>query len=156
MTERIVHLIMTQEFTIYTLIFGAGVGFVASWLKVGGLFRLWRLSAWGFLIWSVYLIGYQQADNRAEHRQQIAEREARIATLQTDLKNANGRAEHAERATAILNALRASDAEAITQLQLEVASAKLQSTAPGAKTDANAFLDDQCRYTARGARRVRE
>ncbi|ARQ01874.1 hypothetical protein [Pseudorhodoplanes sinuspersici] len=98
-----------------------------------------------------------------EHGKSIAEakcdsaaKQAQIDALQADLDLAELRASAADRAIAGLLRQRVENDAAISTLQSEVAEAKLQSTAPGAKIDANAFVDDRCNYTDRGARRVRE
>lgn len=98
-----------------------------------------------------------------EHGKSIAEakcdsaaKDAIIEAQQADLNLAAIRAKSQDDAIAGLLRRRLEDDAAISVLQKEVDDAKLQSTAPGAKIDANALLDDKCNYTARGARRVRE
>ena len=98
-----------------------------------------------------------------EHGKSIAEakcdsaaKQARIDALEADLDLAELRATAADRAIAGLLRQRAENDAEISTLQNEVSQAQLQSTAPGAKIDENAFVDDRCLYTPRGARRVRE
>lgn len=99
---------------------------------------------------------YQHGKSVAAAQCDAAAKQAQIEALRADLNLANLRAAHAETAIAGLLRQRSESERAVEDLQKEIASTKLQSTAPGAKIDANALLDDKCNYTARGARRVRE
>ena len=92
----------------------------------------------------------------AEAKCDAAAKQAQIDALTADLDLANLRADAADKAIAGLLRQRLENDAAISALQKEVDDAKLQSTAPGAKIDENALLDDRCNYTGRGARRVRE
>jgi uncharacterized protein YeaO (DUF488 family) len=79
---------------------------------------------------------------------------ARIAELEQQVELLTQRAEYAAAVQSYLNELRNQDAAEIERLQREVAETALQSTKPGAKNVKNALMDDRCRYTAYGARRV--
>lgn len=99
----------------------------------------------------IHHAGYASAEQKCD----AAALRARVAELQTQLKNANDRAEQSARVVAELQAIDATNAEQIETLRGEIAKAKLQSTQPGAKRDANAFYDDRCNLTDRGARGMR-
>jgi len=80
------------------------------------------------------------------------------AALQAAAIDRDAANERASRSQLVINALQAAEETSrrrIGELTDELASRPLQSTAPGAKVDANALLDDQCRYTPAGARRMR-
>ena len=98
----------------------------------------------------------QHGKSIAEAKCDAAAKQAQIEALLAERDLANLRAAHAEVAIERILRQRAASERAVEDLQKEIAAAKLQSTAPGAKIDANALLDDKCNYTARGARRVRE
>jgi|GEM_PF-4606845 len=98
-----------------------------------------------------------------EHGKSIAEakcdsaaKQAQIEALQRDLKIISDRAARDAEVIDRLREQSTDDAARIDELAAELAKSKQQSTAPGAKIDENALLDDRCNYTARGARRVRE
>src|SRR5205085_11356190 len=99
----------------------------------------------------IYHAGFASAEGKCES----AVLRARVAELQTQLKNANDRAAQAASVIVELQQKDVAAAEREDALRREVATAKLQSTKPGAKIDAMAILDDHCLLTDRGARRLR-
>lgn len=107
------------------------------------------------VVGGAYLYVDHQGYARAEAKCEAAALRARVAELQTQVKNANDRADEAGRVIAELQQKDVAAAEREDALRREVATAKLQSTKPGAKIDATAILDDQCLLTDRGARRLR-
>jgi preprotein translocase subunit SecF len=131
---------------------------VLGMVGLGGVSPIMLLAAALALVGTVSGLVFaidQRGHARAEAKCDAAAQRARVAELQTQLKNANDRAERAARVIVDLQAVDAQNAEQIETLRRDVAAAQLQSTQPGAKPNANAILDDRCLYTDHGARRVR-
>jgi hypothetical protein len=114
-----------------------------------------RIVMFGGMAALIYGVGYWKGDAAASG---ACEARALRAALQATAIDRDAANERAARSALVIKGLRAADdahQRRIAQLIEELARAAPQSTKPGAKVDANALIDDQCRYTAAGARRLR-
>lgn len=149
--------------TLLNVIGGAG-GLAATLTSlpfVGGVMMLFgtrvgRLLMCGAAAALIYGAGYWKGGAAASGACEAQALRARLQAAAIDRDAAN---ERATRSALVIKGLQAADEEnrrRIAELSEELARLSLQSTKPGAKADANALLDDQCRYTAVGARRLRK
>lgn len=102
---------------------------------------------------AVILLGGAYHKGAAKERRQCQADalRAELQATQLDLSLATNRARVQGDILQKLGAGDTADAETLNRYAAAIAAAKLQSTQPGAKRDANALLDDQCRLTKRGA-----
>jgi hypothetical protein len=117
--------------------------------------RAGRAVLFGLGLTVIVGVAYHKGEAAGDARCDSRALSARLAELQTQLKDANGRADRAASVIADLQQADAKASEREAMLRDEVAKAKLQSTIKGAKPDANAILDDRCNLTPLGARRMR-
>jgi hypothetical protein len=126
------------------------LGAVLAFLGTGaGRVVMMLLAAGG-----LYLFAFHKGESGARAECEAGALRARLAAKEIDLRVAT---ERAERSQSVINGLMETDAknrDAIEKLKAELETRPLQSTKPGAKIDANALLDDQCRLTPAGARRL--
>lgn len=83
-----------------------------------------------------------------------AAKDARIKSLEQQVEMLSERYEFGAAVEAEIKRRTEAFQEEIKHLNSELEKAALQSTKPGSKKDAKALLDDRCRYTPNGARRM--
>jgi hypothetical protein len=96
----------------------------------------------------------QWGRNIEKGRCDTAAKDARIEQLEKQVTLLTERQEYGAEVERKLGAKVAQDTKELSDLRNEVVATKLQSTKPGSKKDEKALLDDQCRYTDYGAKRV--
>lgn len=99
-------------------------------------------------------VAYHKGEAKAEARCDAAALRAKLQATEIDLSIVRDRAAVQGDILQKLGASDAMDSETLTRVAAAIAAAKLQSTQPGAKKDAQSLLDDQCRLTRRGAGRL--
>ena len=105
---------------------------------------------------ALYTFGHWRGEADASGQCQADALRAKLQAAEIDRQAANYRATSAQLVIKGLEQQAEASKAAIDWLQSEFETRPIQSTKPGAKVDANALLDDRCRYTPAGARRLRK
>jgi hypothetical protein len=104
---------------------------------------------------AVFVYAHHKGEAEAKAACEAEALRARLAAVEIDLRAATDRAGRDALTIAWLRDAEAASRKRIESLEKELSERPLQSTKPGAKIDENAWLDDRCRFTPAGARRLR-
>jgi len=148
---------------LLTFVAGAtgGLSSLASLPVIGVAVSLFGTRAGRYLIVGggaalVYAFAYWKGEASASGACEAQTLRAQLQAAAIDRDSANARASRAQLVIKGLQAAEEASRRRIDELNDELANRPLQPTTPGAKVDAKALLDDQCRYTPAGARRLRK